>query len=239
MKKRILLIISAFLLFSGCGIPTLFNVTTKIETITNSDTEINAKITVTDTERLDWITPNRGPSLMLAYVITNEASLPSNSAISQFSTLYVRKPNGRNVITIDVYENGLFPNASDELTQSIFPFSDLGKNKFRSPNYMATAKDRTDPNSKFTLKLEGDHLTFSFDDDSYQVYSFLKTLHRYNGEPFVKTEGVSGKDYYLGDSNDSSVLYIHIFSALNVTEGDFNNVYWSELVNIGSIKLSE
>src|SRR5690554_381969 len=122
MKKRILLIISAFLLFSGCGIPTLFNVTTKIETITNSDTEINAKITVTDTERLDWITPNTGPSLMLAYVITNEASLPSNSAISQFSTLYVRKPNGRNFITKDVYENGLFRNSDDSITKSIFPF---------------------------------------------------------------------------------------------------------------------
>src|SRR5690554_3984025 len=194
MKKRLLLIISAFFIFTGCGIPTIFNVTTSISIHTTDIDEVKATIAVTNTERLDWITPYTGPSLMLAYVITDSPTLPSNNAISQFSTLFVRQPNGRNFITKDVYENGLFPNSDDPITKSIFPFSDGTNEEFKAPLYVATAKDRTNSNDTSSIKLDNDELLLSFDENRYKVLASSDKLLRYNGEPFKLADGITGND---------------------------------------------
>jgi hypothetical protein len=34
-------------------------------------------------------------------------------------------------------------------------------------------------------------------------------------------------------------MYVHLFAAVNISQGDFNNIYWTNLKYLGNIKISE
>jgi hypothetical protein len=248
MKRRTTILSTASVffivltLFSSCGIGIPFNIESSIDDITSeSEDAVSANYNVSSDnstiENLELIKDGTGPSLMLFYTVTDLPETPVFS--SAFDTKYRRSYNGINISSDDVL-------TVNEIT--LYRFSDNQGSIFKAPYYIATANSPTSPDFTLILKKttipesEAVYMNLVFDPtDSYAIY-LSSQLYRYNAQPFetelrnVTNNRGSFLDYHLGD--EPSDMYLHIYGAVNVSEGNFYNTYWTELAYLGHIKLN-
>ena len=125
---------------------------------------------------------------------------------------------------------------------TLYRFSDTLGTTFQGPEYIATASSPTSPDFNCTLiktAVSGTTVSMDlvFDVGSYTIHNSPK-LHRFNGQPFetdIKEVDESFEDYHIDDQSPG--MYLHIYGAVNVSKGSFNNIYWTDLVNLGYITL--
>ncbi|MFA5446950.1 MAG: hypothetical protein WC233_01580 [Sphaerochaeta sp.] len=238
MKHKLLLLASVFFMsfFTGCGIPTIFYVTTSITNITPvPDDTIQFSIAFQDPHNnLDMITPGTGPSLFLGYIVTDQPSLSSTSTlISEFNKKYRRSPNGIHIDS-SLQSEPILETSND---LKLFAFSGLSLD---ISNYHATALQPSLADNTFNITLsspEVDLYEFKLTNAIGARYTINTTvLTRFNDTRFDL--GFDAKDYLISPENPAP-RYCHIFAAINVREGLFDNIYWSELRSLGSIELKQ
>jgi len=247
MNKTLLLKASAFflllitLLFS-CGIPTYFYVNYYFTK--GSDLAIDTvagKFTFTDTSNnLSWIDPGTGPSLMLAYCVTTSTNDP------QFYSLFATKYKRTNNNGIPVSEDELLSYDNGGYIYRLHRFSDNNGIDFRSPQYTAYA---TNPNSPdFEVSLAKDSSTnlvdISFTSGNYSILGSTKLARSIGTSAFetdiqkIKDQPGNFPDYTIIDASTANKLYCHVFAAVNVSQGDFSNNFWTDLKHLGYIQLN-
>jgi len=239
MRNHILRLVSVFflvLVLGGCGIMTVFSVNYSYY----QDKSANSgRFLFSDPDnRLGWITKSTGPSLLLGYIVTTESAPPS-IITNKFSTEYTRTivdgrmiPSGPEILSVTSGSN----------TYSLYKFSDATQKSFDSPHFMATAIDPLFPDVEFNFTLNSDKtLQFSIVSGSYKVHT-SEPLTRFTGTPFETIPGtvVSYPDDYPDYlvPTIGGTLYLYIYSAINVSEGDFTNRFWTELHPVASIPLN-
>jgi len=245
MNKKLLRIASVFfvlLALIGCGIATIFYYEVSYAKGENqADDEVKGKFEfINDDSSTDdalyMITPGKGPSLLLGYIVTDSQSSPSCSSqfISTFNTKF--RKNGYSGLAVSSLE--ILSVSYDNTQYALYKLSDSEGTVFKSPLYVASANDRLDPTCEFTLTLQ--------DDFSLKLaipnYTLSNTnLCRYNGNKFsneiskILNNSKNYPDYSV--QPDSTSLYVHLYGAMNVSEGEFSNIFWSPLYYLGSIEL--
>ncbi|WP_319755826.1 hypothetical protein [uncultured Sphaerochaeta sp.] len=241
MKRRIPILSTASVFFivltllSSCGIATIFTFGTGTVFTAGSFTgdKVALILDVDDSlGTLSLIDPGSGPSLMLFYTITDSPDNPQNFKTA-FNTTYKRDFNGVQITSDAVL-------TVNEIT--LYRFSDTLGTTFQGPEYIATADVPTSPDFNCTLTqtaVSGSTVSMDlvFDVGSYTIHNSPK-LYRYNGKPFetdIKEVDESFEDYHIDDQSPG--MFLHIYGAVNVSKGSFNNIYWTDLVNLGYITL--
>ncbi|AEV28288.1 hypothetical protein SpiGrapes_0430 [Sphaerochaeta pleomorpha str. Grapes] len=252
MKRKLLPAVSVFfciLILAGCGIATIFYITGSV-TIDDEDSDIfiNASFNVYSDEynNLDLIKTGTGPSLMLFYILTdsNDTSFVANIK-SNFSSIYKNSPYGKIVNTSVSNPIVLtYTNTVSNKTYDLFAFSDPNRVQFSAPHYIASADDPNNSNFSFSLTRDGDTSllyeiipTIISGDFSVQT---SENLRRYNGNKFLSdtnemTDKLDYESISVQDIQDST-YYCHVFAAMCVSEGSFNNIFWTSLASLGYIK---
>ena len=234
MRKHTLRMVSVFflvLMLAGCGIKTVFTV----DYVFASNT-----FTFTDPmNSLSWITPSTGPSLLLSYLVSTESAPPSSIA-SKFNSEFRRLISDGRMIPSD---SEILSVTSGSETYSLYKFTDSNALSQNAPYFLATATNPTNPDLEFSLSLNADDtLQFTIVSGSYLPHT-SGSLTRFNGLPFETEPGTiinsSENDYpdYVVP-NTGGTLYLHVYAATNVSEGDFNTIYWTKLEPVVSIQLN-
>jgi hypothetical protein len=242
MKRRTTILSTASVFFIvltllvSCGIATIFMFGdgTILDDMGINGHEVGLTFSVDNAiGNLSDIDPGTGPSLMLFYTITG--SRDPVSFTDEFDSTYKRIYNG---ININSTLNEVL--TVDDIT--LYRFSDDQKTAFQAPLYIATANSRISPDFNCTLTktaVSGSTVSMdlAFDVGSYTIHNSPK-LYRYNGKPFetdINVVDESFEDYHIDDQ--SSDMFLHIYGAVNVSKGSFNNIYWTDLVHLGYITL--
>jgi len=240
MRNHILRMVSVFflvLVLAGCGIMTVFSVD---YSYTSGTAPKSGRFVFTDSDnRLSWITPSTGPSLLLCYLVTTEIAPPTGIA-TKFNTEFKRSITDGRMIPSD---SKILSITSGSETYSLYKFSDANEIAVNSPYFLATASSPTTPDIEFSLSLDGSKtLQFSIDSGSYTFHA-SGPLTRFNGQPFetepstiINASSTDYPDYVV--PNTGGTLYLHIFAAMNASEGDFNNIFWTSLEPVGYITLN-
>lgn len=241
MNKKLLLTASVFfvlLALIGCGVATIFFNDVFYEKGTNlEDNQVKGTFKFVNNDSLKMITIGTGPSLLIGYTVTDtvDRTLFNSKFITEFNSRYRKDGHfGRAVSSSEILS------VTNEDTQySLYQLSDSGGEVFRSPLYVASAINPLEPDCEYTLTLQDDN-TLKLEVTKYNSWN-SSNLRRYNGQIFETTissilpNATKYPDYSLQTS--SSSLYIHLYGAMNVSEGDFSNVFWSPLSYLGTIKL--
>lgn len=189
----------------SCGIPTFCS----LDNIKVSKTS-DKTFTISGADE-DINLVKMGPGLIICYVI-GDTSINSNQVITEFANTAKTK------ISID--SNNLVLSTENH---SLFAFSiknDETVSSIKNPLYcldLSTyiSKSNSSLNAKFKIdNLNWNNNEFTCDLIDSSNSQKLTTL-------YVNTEGIEGN-------------YIYFFVAYSAEVGDFNNSYWSKLVNIGS-----
>ncbi|MGE4453209.1 MAG: hypothetical protein AB7D92_01630 [Sphaerochaeta sp.] len=259
MKRRISILSTAsvfflvLILLISCGIATRFYIESSIRrTTSTTDDAISATYSVTSDRlnSLGWIDTGTGPSLMLFYLISG-SEIPPSGIISKFDTLYQRNNVGAAISSDEVLS---LTSASTDYT--LYRFSDDFQSTFQSPGYIATANNPLSPNFSITViktPIDDSHVAMNlqFDTGAYTIHnpsptfspSTVASLRRFNGVPFqtnVSTVIGSQASYpEYSAVGPTTGIHLHIYGAVNVSQGDFNNIYWTDLAYLGNITLSE
>lgn len=230
----------SFFAFSSCGIPVLFSAETSIKA-TENDT-ITATITIDDElGNLALINSGTGPSLFLAYIVTHtgEELEIRSKIISAFRTTYQgTMNNGRQVPTHS--EEPILISKDD--ADDPYRLYILSKRTISRPTFHATSKIPINPNTTVQIaSVPGSEsnttilsLTWTAGDE-YTINT--PYLVRYNGSEFSNDGGEEFPDYLLPEPSSFPNRYCHIFAAINVSDGKFTNIYWSDLTYLGAVKL--
>lgn len=249
MRIHILRLVSVFflvLVLAGCGIAVIFYITSSIVPGDDTITTLSGTYSVTNDEfnNLALIEEDTGPSLWLGYVVSDSYTISTTSIINLFNSTYGKKPYGR---TIDPFsESDPAVLTLSDNSYALFQFSDTNRsNDYAAPLYHATAVDRTSPEDTFTITksdIDSTHIQFTlaFANSKFDSHIDGGILRRYDGTQFRNDVPYSEKgafpDYFYSP-NPSNELYCHIFAAMNVTEGAFSNIYWTNLAYLGVIQL--
>jgi hypothetical protein len=248
MNRKLLPMVSVFfciLILVSCGIATIFYVSYSFTAGSDTGGSVSGTFYVSsdEYENLDYITDGTGPSLMLFYVLSDESTISQSAIISKFSTTYKTTPYGKIVST-----------TSDPIVLStddydLYAFSDTASTSFSAPEYIYTCNDPDENSLEFTLTTEGDSSSL-YDiaptQDSSENYTIQATgnLRRYNGDYFLSDTGEMDDEADYSTSVDSSEAkvngeyYCHVFGAFCVSEGEFNNIFWTSLVYLGYLEFS-
>jgi len=234
MNKKLLRIASVFfvlLALIGCGIMTVFSneVSHKKESGVKN-TEAKGTFTFVADDSLKMITNGAGPSLMLGYTVTdnNDYSLFSSKYVTEFNNKY--RKNG--YFGQAVSNSEILSVTTDDKKYALYQLSDSSGRVFRSPTYVATAKNNLIPECSYTIELQTNN-TLKLAIPSYDVH--YNDLRRFTGAVFTKIGANSASDYIISDT--PGTYHIHLFGAMNVSEGAFSNIFWSPLYYLGSIEL--
>jgi hypothetical protein len=238
------------ILLVSCGIATRFYIDSRIEKLNSSikDTVLGKYSVISDPlNNLSWIDVGSGPSLMLFYLITDDPNPPSG-IISTFNSTYQRNYAGMSI-------------SSDEILTvndyTLYRFSDDQGTDFKSPYYIASAVDPLDPDFTCTITKNISNgtladMNLTFDTGAYTIHnqSFsygpppTAALRRFGNygqfeTDIFKVRGTPGNyPEYQEISSTASSMFIHIYAAVNISpKGSFNNIYWTDLVNLGCITL--
>ena len=233
MNKKLLRIASVFfvlLALIGCGIMTVFsNEVSHAKESGVKNTEAKGTFTFVADDTLKMITKGAGPSLMLGYTVTDsrDASFESRYR-SEFNTKYRKNVSfGQAVSSSEILSVTI-----DDKLYKLYQLSDSYGRVFRSPTYVATAKNNLSPECSYAIELQTNKtlkLTIPFYDVHYD------DLCRFTGAVFTKIGANSASDYIISDT--PGTYHIHLFGAMNVSEGEFSNIFWSPLYYLGSIEL--
>ena len=254
MKKRNLLIlmISAFFVLTGCGIPNIFTIGSSISVpsgnITNNSITAQYRVTQSHPEELTKINPAHGPKIFLGYVITGEKDTFSGVSASTIQAAFEKKAGtmptkGRHFNSLAYREGeGILTLKVNDLDYVVYPFSDRNGTEFTSfRNYHIAYKGLNHISSANMLATDF-MLTFSKDfslnlinDHGNYTAQFTGNLYRFKGTSF-ETINTNQADVKATDLHEA---WIHIFAAVNISEGYFTNIYWSPISYLGSIKIKE
>ena len=250
INKKILLIASVFLyIFVSCGIPVIFSIESALSAGKDSGTSVSGKYHVSSDEynNLDLVEIGTGPSLMLFYTI-NQGTLVStlqSQIINAFNTQY--RKNGIGVV-VPQQKIPVLSVTYDTKVYNLYPFSDAtGPSAFSSPKYLLAANNpqnnalqfsvsRTQvPTTQYTLDLTVNSVT----SDPYSSQILGNSLVRYNGQKFETSSTIINSNMldYSNAMDSTDDYQCHIFAAMCVAEGSFNNTYWTPLVYLGNIML--
>ncbi|MDD4036826.1 MAG: hypothetical protein PHF06_00445 [Sphaerochaeta sp.] len=230
MRNHILRMVSVFflvLMLVGCGIMTVFSIDYSFDSNTTTFTFTNPD------NILSWIKQSTGPSLLLAYIVTDE---PANPTIlsTKFNSEFRRNiVDGRMISSGSVILN----TTSNNKEYTLYKLSDSNSNEFNAPYFFSTATNPLNPDIQFSVSLTSNNtLQFTVISGSYTNPSL--ELTRFNGESFitVPSEVADFPDYVVSSTAVGS-LYIHVYAAINISEGDFSNKYWTRLESVASIQL--
>ena len=254
MKKRNLLIlmISAFFVLTGCGIPNIFTIGSSISVpsgnITNNSITAQYRVTQSHPEELTKINPAHGPKIFLGYVITGEESTFDGFSSTTLQTAFEKKagktPNGRHITKQAYYlEKGIFTVDKDDVSYKIYPFSDSKQSKYTSPDYhiayqdSAPIADANKLNTDFTLTFNqtSKDIELTLTNSTYKNQLEDGNLRRFEDQDFESPNNVDSDVVGEGTGN----WYVHIFAAVNISQGYFTNIYWSPISYLGSIKIKE
>lgn len=235
MNKKLLRIASVFfvlLALIGCGIMTVFsNEVSHAKESGVKNTEAKGTFTFVADDTLKMITNGAGPSLMLGYTVTDSSHPSFDSRFrSEFNTKYRKNVSfGQAVSSSEILSVTI-----DDKLYKLYQLSDSSRRVFRSPTYVATAKNNLIPECSYTIELQTNN-TLKLAIPSYDVH--YNDLRRFNGAVFA-TNGINSSDfpdYVISDT--PGTFYIHLFGAMNVSKGAFSNIFWSPLYHLGSIEL--
>ena len=247
MKKTLLLKASAFfllitLLFS-CGIPTYFYVIPKFSQGTGDSSNISGTFTFSDPyNNFSWIETGTGPSVMLAYIVTSSPSIPSFR--SQFSSSYKNKRANNNGVAVE--EDALLTYDNGGYVYKLHRFSDENFTVFDKPQYTAYDNNHNALTVKIILSKNADNflnLTITDGNDSLPAYPYTysgsQSLARFDGSAFLDSYPNNTGDYpdYTILSEPDG-LFCHVYAAVNVSQGDFTNNFWTDLQYMGYIELN-
>lgn len=233
------------LLLSSCGIAVLFHATTTIVLEQTDDpTAVSATITISDPEgNLGLVEKGKSPSLLLSYMVTDQPLEANDSRISAIRSAFKKEFQRTSFIGVQVPITKQTPILEKEDEDEPYRLYALSAATMKGPpHYHATADAPNNPNATITLssaKIAGTEdsnvISLQLTSGGYTIHQ--SELYRYNGEPF--TAGGVGEGYpdYLLFDPPWENRYIHVFVSLNVSDGDFTNIYWSDLAFIGSIEL--
>lgn len=237
MNQKLLLTASVFfvlLVLVGCGIATIFyNDVSYSEISPVPETEVQGSFIFTNDDSLKMITPGTGPSLLLGYTVTDSSNTPHEvNYEKEFDTRY--RKNGYFGQAISSSE--ILSITNNDKQYRLYQLSDSTHEVFRSPGYVATAQNNLTPNCTYKVELQADNtLELTISTNPYILHN-IGNLRRFNGYVFTKTDYSSFPDYTISDS-PGSTFYIHLFGAMNVSEGVFSNIFWSPLSYLGYIAL--
>ena len=177
------------------------------------------------------ITTGAGPSLMLGYTVTDSSYASFDSRFrSEFNTKY--RKNG--YFGQAVSSSEILSVTTDDKLYKLYQLANSSGKVLRSPNYVATATNNMSPDCSYAIELQADN-SLELTIPSYDVH--YDDLRRFNGAVFTKI-GLNSSafpDYVISDT--PGTFYIHFFVAMNVSEGEFSNIFWSPLYYLGSIEL--
>ncbi len=254
MKKRLtlVLIVSAFFVLIGCGIPTIFTIQSSIRVKTKEETKITANYVVDQStlDDLGKIDPMNGPKIFLGYAITNLSTTFDGFSSSQLQTAFEvragKAPYGRHIRS-GAYNAGegifLIKSTLDEhLHYVVYPFSDTSGSTFTSPSYHVMYSDP----AKITLKaqIETDFVVeYKKTDGIFTVTPKNPSYKNQTNNQLARIQKKLFSSIQPEDDDvnayDPSAMYVHLFAAINISQGDFNNIYWTNLKYLGNIKISE
>jgi len=236
MNKKLLLTASVFFVLValiGCGVATIFFNDVSYEKGTNlEDNQVKGTFKFVNNDSLKMIAIGTGPSLLIGYTVTDtvDRTLFNSKFITEFNSRYRKDGHfGRAVSSSEILS------VTNEDTQySLYQLSDSGGEVFRSPLYVASADDPLSPDCSYTIELKVDN-TLQLTIPSYDVH--YDDLQRFSGAVFTKigANSTSFPDYTISDT--PGTFYIHLYGAMNVSEGDFSNIFWSPLSYLGTIQL--
>ena len=242
MQKKLLRMASVFfvvfLLFAGCGIATYFYVGYSFSSGSDNETSVSGSFRFNDEfDNLEMIDVGTGPSLLLCYSLTDSDSIPS---FSSFSSTYIRNNNGKAVSSPQVLSY-----TSNEVTYTLYTFSDDTSTAMKSPYYLASATDPIDSDIAFSLTKDSNaELVFAESSGNYTLTGSSVNLRRYNGDTFsIDLDAIRNNETYFPDysaiTSSSTQLYCHVYAAMSASKGSFNNIYWTSLHHLGYITLKE
>ena len=253
MRNHILRTVSVFflvLMLVGCGIAVIFYIDSYID-VTDNDTEttLSGSYVVRNDEfnNLALIEDDTGPSLWIGYLISDSKTIPHTSIISKFADTYGRKPSGRTIDRISQSNPSVL--TLNDASYSLFQFSDTNSaNDNAAPFYHATALNPNSPEDTFVITksiIDTQNIEFllSFTESKFGSHVDGGVLRRFDGSRFrnnvTYSESLSNNNLidYKISSTPSGHLYCHIFAAMNVTEGEFSNIYWTNLAYLGHLQL--
>ncbi len=204
----IIVMVSVFLFFS-CGEPTFCELKDiKITVPTNSNS-----FTISGIDD-DLSLIEEGPGLLLCYYITDSDSSLSNitkKAVSVFKTnsdpiLYIESDSSIGQLT------GI---SGDSNTYTLYAFKNDSSTNPDSPVYNLNLGEYV---SGYTLSVEFADLAVDWDNKTF-------TITDSNSNQFIY--------YFNADDSIDEGTRIVVLAAITSGVGDFSNVYWSELQQVG------
>lgn len=258
-SRAIIFYVSFFMLVS-CGIPT--NIYLK-EGITNEEgvsyyqfslpTEDTDSYITTLTFNLvdDSFVVEGTPSICYFYSIfpsdlsgLTEASY-SSKIITQFNSIYASLPGRRldsnqsdsSVLNIDYNNNKikLFKFNYNDTEQKALSYLTTIKSLNYNQEYEVKFKIQNLNNGKFNFEEYNSSLFESLDSTGNTIETENITLARYNNNPF-KTSSIDDDDSDYTIISNSNYYKVIVFAALTV-EGQFSNIFWTNLHKVGSFDL--
>lgn len=234
MKTRLLLAASVFFMLAGligCGIPTLFHVTTNFSFNSNKK---EVAVTVNDPNNvLSLITPGKDPSILFAYVIaSHEQDNDAKYGIPKlFNSTYRKGYHGR---PIGRGDSEILTYGEDDPKLKLYLFSNESGSIFSAPSYHATANVATSPNVRFAF--EEKETAPGSEKYFIEITQIPPVTYAFNQDlaNIAQLFNVDGKPFEV----EGNVQYLHLYMALNSSEGTFSNTYWSDLFYITSIDLA-
>ncbi|NLZ76787.1 MAG: hypothetical protein GX911_02330 [Spirochaetales bacterium] len=250
MKKRIgpVLIVSAFFVLLGCGIPTIFTIQSSIKVHLKEETKTTARYTVSQgaSEELGRIDPEHGPKILLGYAITASDATFDGFSSSRLRTAFEEKagkaPYGRHIRS-GAYADGIF-SVKDAYDNEyvVYPFSDTSGGTFTSPNYHVMYSDPTKALITLKARIETDVVLEYIKDEG--IFTVTTTNPLYKNRTNDELTRIQQKRFSSIQSEDADVasydpsdMYVHLFAAINISQGDFTNIYWTDIAYLGSIRI--
>ena len=258
MNKSTFFLILVFL-FLSCGIPNYFYlgsnyISYSVVTMPNLENNSSAyKVTVRITDPVQLAKCRNCPSIALFYFLdTSSFSSEKSTFRSKFTTTY--NSYSINGIALDVKE-GSFESVIEKYTPvndtniklGLYPFmfADLNEHISR-PGYHITFPISTGSEPDDTLEFlllfskKDNKVIIRYTDKETQVE---KELVRQNYLPFSDLPSYDLESYIqdhedYGAVTDRLDIKLNIMCAMSVSEGNFDNFFWSDLKEIGSFELN-
>lgn len=216
--------VSVFLF--SCGIPTYWSPTntTVISSSKGEGSELSFNVSVDfHSENEGDNAPNMG--LLLVYAYSNSANGLLSSELEKKFNLNYRGtiPNGVSTVTAN-YNSPIWSfSVGDEDDIDVYAFTDAYGNAVSPYEYNLDITSRSSFRKRYTLK------SASTIDDGVELYD-----NENPGAP-IATYG-----FGLDSSNLDELVksrYVHVYAAISAQGKGYSNLYWSNLVYIGSFDI--
>ncbi len=223
----IIVMVSVFLF--SCGIPSYWepsNETVISKNLTNETDTVSFNVTVNYYEDQDGNNaPNIG--LLLLYVYTETNPLHDYSISSSFDYALIKEfnssyrgtiPNG--LYTLKASNNTpIWSFTYDEETFNVYAFTDGDGSAVKAYKYNKDITSEESFSTQYTLKLK-------------ETKTEGVELYVENSTTVDCSLSFGLNDSNLSDLDESS--YIHVYAAISAQGDNYSNLYWSNLVYVGS-----